>query len=209
MADSEPPSWIDEEPIGQLVERRFGAPVVDSTITSDKPADNQLLELYHDPRNRPEVKSVVARSSIHVGLFQPFVEALRDSEQKSNWKPHIDTLRAAMALSPESAASVKRALEEERGKPAADDLYEMLCGYGPEQIGRTADEMKGGAVARLIDWLEEDTLDYRVLAVNNLHEITGKRLMRDPSASRNERARSVKVWRDRLEDGDLIPEQAR
>ena len=114
-----------------------------------------------------------------------------------------------MALSPESAASVKKALDDERGKPAADDLYEMLCGYNAQQIGRTAAEMKGSAVARLIDFLEEDSLDYRVLAFHNLHEITGKRLMPDPTANRNERARNVKVWRSRLEGGDLVPEPAR
>jgi hypothetical protein len=204
-ADSAPPDWIDQEPIGQLSEQRYGAPVVDGAITSDKPADNQLLELYHDPRNRKEVKSLVARSSIHVGLFEPFIEALRDSEQKANWRSHIDTLRSAMALSPESAANVKKALDEQRGKPAADELYEMLCGYNLEQIGRTANEVKGGAVAQLIDRLENDSLDYRVLAVQNLYEITGKRLMQDPAANRNERARNVKVWRARLEDGDLVP----
>jgi hypothetical protein len=208
-ADSTPPDWIDEEPVGVLSEQRYGAPVVDTTITSDKPADNQLLELYHDPRNRKEVKSLVARSSIHVGLFQPFIEALRDSEQRANWRSHIDTLRAAMALSPESAASVKKALDDERGKPAADDLYEMLCGYNEQQIGRTAAEMKAGAVARLIDFLEEDSTDYRVLAVHNLYEITGKRLMPDPTAKSTERARNIKVWRSRLEDGDLVPEPAR
>jgi hypothetical protein len=208
-ADSAPPNWIDEEPIGVLVEQRYGAPVVDATITSDKPADNQLLELYHDPRNRKEVKSLVARSSIHVGQFEPFIEALRDSEQKMNWWSHIDTLRAAMALSPESAAKVEQALIDQRGKQVAEDLYEMLCGYSAEAIGRTAAEMQSGAVARLIGWLEEDALDYRVLAVHNLYEITGKRLMQDPAANRNERARNVKVWRDRLEDGDLLPEQPR
>ena len=69
--------------------------------------------------------------------------------------------------------------------------------------------MKGGAVARLIDFLEEDSPDYRVLAAHNLYEITGKRLMPDPTAKATERARNVKVWRSRLEDGDLVPEPAR
>ena len=63
------------------------------------------LELFQGS-GRKEVKSLVARSSIHVGLFEPFIDALRDSEQKANWKTHIETLRAAMALSPESAGKV-------------------------------------------------------------------------------------------------------
>ena len=151
------------------------------------------------------MKSLVAKCSIHVGVFQPFIEALRDSEQKSNWRTHIETLRSAMALSPESAEAVKKALDEQRGRPAADDLYEMLCGYSAEQVGRTPDQMKTGAVARLIDWLEEDSLDYRVLAVHDLLEITGKRLMSNPAANQREREQSVRRWRARLEEGELMP----
>ncbi|HEY3394442.1 MAG TPA: hypothetical protein VGK58_17140 [Lacipirellulaceae bacterium] len=204
VADASPPDWIDQEPIGQRSEHLYGAPVVENTMVSDKPADIQLLELFQG-NARKEVKSLAAKSSVHVGLFEPFIDALRDSEQKANWPAHIQTLRAAMALSPESAGNVKRALEEQRGRPAADDLYEMLCGYNADQIGRTPDEMRSGALARLIDWLEEDSLDYRVLAVHNLWETTGKRLMPNPAANLKERTQNVRRWRSRLEAGDLAP----
>jgi hypothetical protein len=209
VADPSPPEWIDEEPAGPLAEQRFGAPVVDNTLRTDTSADIQLLELFHDERNRKEVKSLVARSSIHLGLFEPFIEALRDSEQKANWRSHIETLRSAMALSPESATKVKQALNDQRGTPAADELYEMLCGYSEEQVGRTPEQVKSGAVPRLIDWLEEDSLDYRVLAVHNLLEITGKRIMDNPAAGRNERSRNIKVWRARLAADALVPEKPR
>jgi hypothetical protein len=204
VADASPPDWIDQEPIGQRSEHLYGAPVVENTMVSDKPADIQLLELFQG-NARKEVKSLAAKSSVHVGLFEPFIDALRDSEQKANWPAHIETLRAAMALSSESAANVKRALEEQRGRPAADDLYEMLCGYNADQIGRTPDEMRSGALSRLIDWLEQDSLDYRVLAVHNLWETTGKRLMPNPAANLKERTQNVRRWRARLEAGDLQP----
>jgi hypothetical protein len=203
-ADSAPPEWIDHEPIVQLSEQRYGSPVIESTLTAASPAETQLLELFQGS-SRKEVKSLVARSSIHVGLFQPFIDALRDSEQKANWKTHIDTLRMAMALSPESANKVYQALVDQRGKPAAADLYEMLCGYTPEQIGQTLDQQKTGSISRLINWLEDDSLDYRVLAVQDLWEITGKRLMPNPSASLAERTQNVRRWRSRLEAGELKP----
>ena len=202
-ADPAPPEWIDREPIVQLSEQRYGAPVIDSTIVSNSPVDTQLLELFQGS-SRKEVKSLVARSSIHVGLFQPFVDALRDSEQKANWKTHIDTLRTAMAMGPESANKVYQALVDQRGKPAAADLYEMLCSYTPDQVGRTAEEMKNGSVVKLINWLEDDSLDYRVLAAQDLWEITGKRLMPNPAASLAERKQNVRVWRSRLESGQLL-----
>jgi len=169
------------------------------------PADTQLLEIFQT-NGRKEVKSLVARSSIHVGLFVPFIDALRDSEQKANWKMHIDALRAAMALSPESAARVKLALEDQRGKPAAKDLYEMLCGYSADQVGKTPEQLKSGTVVpQLIDWLEQDSLDYRVLAAQNLWEVTGKRYMPNPASTLAERTRNVKYWRAQFEKGELKP----
>jgi hypothetical protein len=204
VADATTPEWIDQEPVVQLSEQRFGAPVINSTLVSDRPAGTQLLELFQGS-SRKEVKSLVARSSVHVGVFAPFVDALRDSEQRPNWKTHIEALRAAMALNPESAEMVWQALVEQRGERAAADLYEMLCGYNAEQIGQSPEQLKMGALARLVEWLEEDSLDYRVLAVHNLAEITGKRLMSNPAASSSERAQAVRRWRSRLEAGELQP----
>jgi hypothetical protein len=203
-ADPAPPDWIDHEPIGQLSEQRYAAPKIETTLVANRPADIQLLEMFQTIEQR-EVKSLVAKCSVHVGVFQPFIEALRDSEQKANWGTHIETLRTAMALSPESANAVKQALDEQRGRPASDDLYEMLCGYSAEQVGQTADAMKTGAVQRLIDGLEEDSLDYRVLAAHDLFEITGKRLMSNPAANQRERDQNVRNWRNRLQDGELVP----
>ena len=81
----------------------------------------------------------------------------------------------------------------------------MLCGYTAEQIGQTPEQVKTGAVAKLIDRLEDDSLDYRVLAIQDLWEITGKKLMPNPSASLAERTQNVKRWRARLEAGELKP----
>lgn len=205
--DTAPPEWIDHEPIGQVSEQKYGAPEIESTLLTNAPAETQLLELFQSSK-RKEVKSLVARSSIHVGLFQPFVDALRDSEQKANWKSHIEALRAAMALSPESANKVWNALVDQRGKPAATDLYEMLCSYSPEQIGQTPEQIKTGPIAKLINWLEDDSLDYRVLASRDLAEITGKQFMQNPAAKLPERTQNVKRWRARLEAGELKPSTA-
>ena len=94
-------------------------PAVEQTLDPTRPVEEQLLELYQSSRRR-EVKSLVARSSVYAGLFVPFVEALRDSDQKSSWKTHIDTLRSAMALGPESAEKIYQTLVDQRGKAAAE-----------------------------------------------------------------------------------------
>ncbi len=110
-----------------------------------------------------------------------------------------------MALNPESAKKVYQALADQRGKPAAADLYEMLCSYNTEQIGVTPEQQKVGALVKLIDWLEDDSLDYRVLAVQDLWETTGKRLMPNPAANLAERTQNVSPLRSRLEAGELKP----
>ena len=60
-------------------------------------------------------------------------------------------------------------------------------------------------MAQLIDWLEKDSLDYRVLAVHDLWEITGKQLMPNPAANPTVRNQNVRRWRARLEAGELRP----
>ena len=202
-ADVTFPDWIDQEPVEQRSEQLFGAPKVEQTLDPSRPAEEQLLELYQSS-NRREVKSLVARSSVYVGLFVPFVEALRDSDQKSSWKMHIDTLRSAMSLGPESAEKIYQTLDDQRGKEAANDLYQMLCGYDAPQIG-TADEFRSGLASQLVDWMENDSLDYRVLAVQDMGDITGMRLMPNPAGAPTERARGIRLWRQRLKAGEIAP----
>ncbi|MFV2045482.1 MAG: hypothetical protein ACC700_19900, partial [Anaerolineales bacterium] len=194
--------WIDQETVSQPSVQLYGAPVVESSITTNLPVDDQLLELFQTGR-RKEVKSLVARCSVYVGLFAPFVESLRDSEQRAAWKEHIETLRTAMALSPEVAGQVRQTLVIQRGEEAASDLYEMLCGYSKDQIGLTAEQRQVGALDRLIDWLENDSLDYRVLASQNLWDITGKHLMPNPAGRPDQRAKGIHRWRQRLKKDDL------
>jgi len=201
--DANFPNWIDDEPVDRTTDLKLGAPAVEVALQPSRPAEAQLLELYQTNRKN-EVKSLVARSSVYVGQFVPFIEALRDSDQKATWKTHIETLRSAMALGPESAEQVWQALVDQRGEAAAGDLYEMICGYAPEEAGRTQAEVDAGPIPRLIGWLENDNLDYRVLASQNLQELTGKRLMQNPAGSPTERAKGVRIWRERLKSGDLV-----
>ena len=203
VADTAPPDWIYHEPIVQASEQRY-APKLESALVSNIPLDTQLLEVFQSSKQR-EAKSLVAKSSIHVGQFEPFIKALSDPDQKSNWKTHIDTLRSAMALSPESANKVWQTLVDQRGRPAAGDLFEMLCGYTPDAIGRTPQQVQTGAIALLIDRLEDNSLDYRVLAVQDLADITGKRLMANPAATPAERTLAIRNWRLRLSRGDFKP----
>ena len=202
-ADTAPPEWIDHEPIGsQLSEQRYGAPVIESTLVSSAPAETQLLELYQGSSR--EGSEVARRSQQHL---RRLVSTVHRSTARLGSKSQLEDAHRNAAfgdgLNPESANKVYQALVDQRGKPAAADLYEMLCGYSADQVGRTPEEMKNGAIAKLINWLEDDSLDYRVLAVQDLWEITGKRLMLNPADKLPERTKNVKHWRTQLAEGDL------
>lgn len=187
-----------EQNLSSNIEKRFG---------TERPARQQLLGFYENSRRREE-KSLAAVCGTHVGQFVPFVQALADTQQQSNWDEHIGQLRAAMSRSTDAARLVHQTLTEQRGAALADDLFEMLRGYTPDQIGRNAEQVKTGITRQLIDWLEHDRLEYRVLAMYNLRQIFGgKTLSYNPvktEPSRQERA--VRQWRQRLADNELTPQ---
>ena len=151
------------------------------------------------------MKSLVARSSVYAGLFVPFVKALRDSDQKSaleNAHRHA-AFRGMVARSRVGREDLPDACRPAREKQAADDLYQLLCGYDAPADRRHQDAFRSGLGTQLVDWMENDSLDYRVLAVQDMGEITGMRLMRTPPAQRPSVPRGVRLWRQRLKSGEV------
>lgn len=179
---------------------------IEKSFDTERPARQHLLEFYDTSRRREE-KAVAAQCATHVWQFTPFVQALADTQQQPNWREHVRQLRLAMSRSPEAANLVREALVERRGAAVADDLFEMLRGYSPDQIGNNPDQIKTGITRQLIDWLDHDRLEYRVLAFHNLLEIYGGRThnYNPVNTERARRERSMRTWRQRLADNELVP----
>lgn len=193
------PFWLDGEPSSRLEQK--AAEQIREHLRPGMPATTRLLELTGS--RRKEVRALATQCGAYVGQFVPFVKALRDSDQRSVWPEHISTLRNAIAWSPNSAHQLRQVLVDQRGGDAATDLFEMFCGYRVEDIGLNPEEIKTGVLQKLIGWLENDNLDYRVLASHNLHQITGKNLLQNPAANPSDRTQGVRRWRQRLRQGDL------
>ncbi len=196
--------WLDGQSLDYLDQKVSRG--LEKEMDTERPARQQLLEFFENSRRREE-KSLGALASTHVGQFAPFVVALADTQQKSNWGDHIAHLRRAMSRSPEAAQLVRETFVEQRGAGVADDLMEMLRGYGPEQVGTTPEEVKAGITPRLIDLLNHDRLEYRVLAFHNLQQIYGGKSLRYNPASNDRKSRegSIRTWRKRLADNELTP----
>lgn len=201
------PVWIDHEEVTDLERRAKKA--LSEQLVEKEPVELTLLEL-NDPAGlgrRREVRTLAAKSSLHVGQFEPFVKSLSDVDQRKAWDDHIDSLRAALALSPKIALQIRDAFETLRGREAADDLMEMVQGYNDEEIGLTPEEQQNGALVKLLGWLDSESLDYRVLATYNLNKITGSTYKAGyrPEADSTQRQRALRKLWNRFESNDLLP----
>ena len=201
------PAWIDREEITDM-ERRARSTLAEE-LEPGKAVGITLLEL-NDPRDRGrqrEVRTLAAEASLYVGEFEPFVKSLSDTDQSRYWDSHIDSLRAALALSPAMASRVREAFVNLRGQEAADDLMEMVRGYDRQAVGDTREELQQGALVKLLGWLDSESLDYRVLAIYNLNEITGTSYLAGyrPDSDSTQRKRALRKLWDRFEANELLP----
>jgi hypothetical protein len=207
LAIDELPNWIDKEPITNIEAGARDA-VAERLVAGDV-VNTSLLELTSPTGlgRRTEVRSLAARSGAYVGEFEALVKALADPAERARRKEQVETLRAAIARNPESVEQIHAAFELQRGDAAADDLTEMLLGYSAADVGTTRDEVKQGVLVRLINWLNDDDLAYRVLASHNINDITGTTYLGGyrPEHSASQRQREMRYYWDRLEKGELTP----
>ena len=193
----EVPSWVTSEALSDF-DRRATA-TLESLLPPDQFAGLLLKELSTDRRR--EVSSLAIRGAACVGNFEPCIEALNEKVEKSFWPAYIEELQAAIALSPEMAKRVSNAFDKLRGADGPA-LFRMLWGYTPE-------DLQAGAAADLVESLNHDSLDHRVLAIWNLQEITGPaNYGYYPENLVRGRTVAVNRWKERLRQGKIVPRAA-
>jgi hypothetical protein len=152
---------------------------------------------------RLELRYLAARSLALLGEFDPFIPAFKDSDQASVWPRQIESLQAAMARSPKIAAMVRESFERQRGEDGFP-LYRMLWGYSKADI-------QNGAAAQLVEYMDHNSLDYRVLSFHALKAVPG--VPADfagyrPDSPAEIRRRAVQRWRKMIATGPLSPSGA-
>jgi hypothetical protein len=145
---------------------------------------------------RVDIRSLAARCLASLDRFEPLVESLSDHRQHPSWRLHFEELQAGLARDRASAAQVLSALRSTAG-PQAERLYRMLWGYSPEQL-------QDGAAAELVAALEDEALEVRVLAIENLKRITGVSGLYRPEQSVAKRQSSIEKWKRRLQAGQIV-----
>ncbi|QDU87257.1 hypothetical protein Pla175_06150 [Pirellulimonas nuda] len=192
VVSREAPSTLDET----------ASPRLEKQLVVGEEAWPKLLAAFNSPMK--EERYLAAVSSMHVGNFEPFVTSLRDEEQKQAWNQEIQAMRVFMSRSQSLAKAVKDELIVQRPEQG-EVMYEMLVGYTPEQVGLTAESRKSGVLKELIDRLESDVLEYRVLAIYNIEKITGRKVGFAPAGTPQNRDRYVRTLRHLLETDGFAP----
>ncbi len=197
-AGDELPKWVTSDPVSS---NRQAIEAIEPLLPNDKSVDVLLTELS-DPHSsvgrRREARALAIRCLAALDNFEPCVDALSDPKEKQFWPTAMEELRSAVARSPETAAKVRTTFESKRGADAGA-LFRMLWGY-------SADDLKNGGARDLVDALDNNALDYRVMAFWNLTNITGPGnhgyRPEDRAASR---VRAYNAWKEKLRQGKIVP----
>jgi hypothetical protein len=194
--EAELPTWITAEKLTGLddlgtdelnrsLDETNKRPV---TLTMRELAEHRLLELRYP----------AARSLALMGEFDPLIAAFKDSDQRIGWPRQIESLQAAMARSPKLAAMVRESFEQQRGEDGFP-LYRMLWGYSKADI-------QAGAAVELVEYMDHNSLDYRVLSFYALRSVPGVPVDfagYQPDMRPADRQRAVQRWRKMIATGPL------
>jgi hypothetical protein len=151
---SDVPAWVNSEALSEVDHR--SVTTVEPLIRENEPIHLVLKELSGDRRS--EVRSLAIRSATYLGNFEPCVKALNEKDEKNRWAIYIDELKAGVARSPDAARQVLDTFEKQGADGKA--LFRMLWGYSD-------DDLAGGAAGDLVDGLNHDSLDCRVLSLGS------------------------------------------
>jgi hypothetical protein len=187
------PEWTTRNVLAPLDEK--AAEALERELPPDRPLGLAIKEASQN--RRAEVRALAIRAGAYLGDFDAFVSALNDTDQRASWAVQVEALKAAVARGPQTASLVRQTLEQQRGADAKL-LYRMLWGY-------TADQLVGGEAQNLVDALNSESLDIRVLSFWNLQHITGVSLFYRPEYPEAKRRSSLTKWRERLNDGKIVP----
>ncbi len=167
LNEKELPKWASPEPLSGLDARATVA--LNESLSEKRPVSQSLLELYQKDHyvaengllsGAVENKSLAGRSLALIDEFEPLVRLLGDAAERAVWRIQIQSLKSALARGPAVAAKVRAAFEERSGKQG-DELYRILWGFTPE-------ELASGAASKLVEYLDNDSLELRVLSFYTL-----------------------------------------
>ena len=148
---------------------------------------------------RSEVAALAANTLLQLGQSDVYFGGdgiLSQPKQRQYWPEHYLSLVETMDRGPETADQMMRSIAKMDAANAAV-LYRLLIGYSQKQLAEGGDK-------QLVDLLDSESMAVRVLALENLHQITGTTLyFRAETDSRARRTPAIRKWMVRQKKGDI------
>lgn len=167
------------------------------TLINDKPLMVALREALSFRQD--EVGALAAKTMLSLGAGDVYFGAdgiFNRSRQRSHWEGHFKAIRNMVDRDPATAQAI---LDSIIRVDAADakKLFQLLTGFTNNQLTEGADQ-------DLIDDLDSTSMPVRVLAIENLRDITGTTLYyRAEEDNPNRRVSVIKKWSARQRKGDI------
>ncbi len=188
------PTWVDPAEVPLDASARTG---LLELLDGSQPLKLQLREatLFR----RSEVAALAARTLVGMGQSEVYFGGdgiFSEPKQRTYWPEHYAAVLAMIDLSAESAEQVHDSIVR-MDSANATSLLRLLNSYSQKQL-------ESGADAELVNLLDSPSMAVRVLALENLHKITGTTLYFHPDEENAvRRAPTIKKWEARLRKGDI------
>jgi hypothetical protein len=148
---------------------------------------------------RAEVGALAARTMLLLGRHDVYFGAegvFSQPKQRTYWPDHFAAMVRTIDRGPEAAAAVRQSIMQMDGAQAAE-IYRLLWLFSDEQLAAGADE-------KLVKELDDSNMTIRVLASENLRQITGNLLNYRPETETPvRRAADIKKWEVKLRKGEI------
>jgi hypothetical protein len=193
------PPWIDRETLTSS-QASASAKLAEDLADEKRPLLQTLREFAES--QRIEHRLLAAQSLALLDQFDPMIDGLNDDRNRAYWGNLIATARNSLTRGPTTAVRLREAFEQRRGQSNGVQLYRMLGGFTKDQL------TNDGWAAELVKYLDDDNLDFRILAITNLIEITGNpRSYRPEEKNATNRRSSVNRWKEELRAGRIVPKE--
>ncbi len=191
------PAWIDPpDPTASSLESSARSGLLEM-LKGEQPLEIALRE--STTFRRSEVGALAARTLATLGRGDVYFGGdgvLSEPKQRAYWPEHFLTLTATVDRGADSAQQMLRAIAK-MDSANAEPLFRLLTGYSQKQLEEGGDK-------ELVELLDSSSMAVRVLALENLHRITGTTLYyRAEQENAVRRAPVIKKWEVRLRKGDI------
>ena len=188
----EAPKWIQGK--AQTSLDRFAADEIEQLL--ENPTRPMMLALHEaSGHRRVEVRSLAVQSLASVGEYWPFVDAIGDRKLHPYWQRDIKAIQQSMIDRSENAVKLQKVLKQRRGADG-DVLFRMLWGYNNDQLAAGEDRT-------LVRYIEHDALDLRVVAFDQLQQITGLSYLFRPDRPLSGQRSELHQWRKAATNGEI------